>query len=271
MAAGSGPTRQIGKVRGKPSGVRRLSASDGGRINLLATLRAAAPWQRVRRDALARQGPLKARSAALIVHRDDLRATRYEQSPGSTILFLVDASGSTALGRLAEAKGAVEMSLSESYKRRDQVALISFRGTQAELNLTPTRSLVRAKKALAALPGGGATPLATGLQRAFAVGRTVEAEGRLPVLVLITDGRPNIDMAGQPDRAAAKSDALKIANRISMQNWAALVFDASTRPTEQTRELAQTLGAEYRHLPYITSQTVADAVKSTMREIAKDP
>jgi len=71
------------------------------------------------------------------------------------------------MSRLAEAKGAVELLLSEAYSRRDHVSLISFRGDTAEILLPPTRSLVQTKKRLAALPGGGGTPLASGLVEAL--------------------------------------------------------------------------------------------------------
>ncbi|MBU2533055.1 MAG: magnesium chelatase ATPase subunit D, partial [Alphaproteobacteria bacterium] len=131
-ANGRQASRRLGLRRGKASGVRRYKDATGGRLNLIASLRAAAPWQKIRRDAMAGQGQ-GGLPTALIVHRDDLRISRYREQQGSTIVFLVDASGSTALGRLAEAKGAVEMLLFDSYRRRDRVALISFRGDRASV------------------------------------------------------------------------------------------------------------------------------------------
>ena len=98
---------------------------------------------------------------------------------GTTTLFVIDASGSSALHRLAEAKGAVDLLLADCYVRRDQVAVIAFRGRGAELLLPPTRSLVRAKRSLAALPGGGGTPLAAGLDAACRAGRTGASRRRL--------------------------------------------------------------------------------------------
>ena len=98
--------------------------------------------------------------ARLRMSPEDFRVTRYKQRTQTLTIFVVDASGSTALNRLAEAKGAVELLLADCYIRRDQVAVVAFRGRKAEILLPPTRSLVRAKRGLAGLPGGGGTPLA---------------------------------------------------------------------------------------------------------------
>ena len=124
---------------------------------------------------------------------------------------MVDASGSAALNRLGEAKGAVELLLAECYARRDQVALLAFRGRAAELLLPPTSSLVRAKRSLSALPGGGGTPLAAGLDAALAAAAAERRRGRTPTVVLLTDGRANVARDGAGDRARAEADALAAA------------------------------------------------------------
>ncbi len=152
QAAASRTGRPIGSRRGDP---RR------GRLDLLGTLRAAAPWQAIRQ----REGETR----RIVVRRDDLRIRILRQRTETTTVFCVDASGSAALERLAEAKGAVELLLAEAYVRRDRVALVAFRGTGAELVLPPTRSLTRAKRGLSGLPGGGGTPLAAGIDAAVAV------------------------------------------------------------------------------------------------------
>ena len=99
----------------------------GQRLNLIETLRAAAPWQRLR----------DRRGTRIAVRPEDFRVTRFRPRTQTTTVFVVDASGSAALHRLAEAKGAVELLLAECYVRRDRVALLAFRGTGAELLLPP--------------------------------------------------------------------------------------------------------------------------------------
>ena len=142
--AGELPPRQR---RGKPLGARRGDLRRGARLDVLATLRAAAPWQPLRRREQA------ATVARVLVRRDDFRMKRFRERTETTAIFAVDASGSSALHRLAEAKGAVELLLAQCYVRRDRVALLAFRGRGSELLLSPTRSLVRAKRSLAGLPG----------------------------------------------------------------------------------------------------------------------
>ena len=86
--------------------------------------------------------------------------------------------------RLGEAKGAVELLLADCYVRRDQVALLAFRGQGATLLLPPTGSLLRAKRSLAGLPGGGPTPLAAGIEAAVTLAGTIRRAGRTPVITL---------------------------------------------------------------------------------------
>ena len=141
--------------------------------DFVRALRAAAPWQRLRQAAALHSardaanlparvaGPVAAPAQRRIhVRPEDFHVTRFRQLGQTTTVFVVDASGSSALHRLAEAKGAVELLLADCYVRRDSVAVLAFRGQTAELILPPTRSLARAKRSLASLPGGGGTPLA---------------------------------------------------------------------------------------------------------------
>ncbi len=157
---------QASQLRGRPAGVRRGEPRNGNVLSLIETLRAAAPLQTIRRRL--RGGPylLADGRQRIEVRADDFRIGRFKQKTTSTTIFVVDASGSSALHRLAEAKGAVEIILSECYVRRDSVALIAFRGTTADTLLPPTRSLTRAQRSLAGLPGGGGTPLATAIDSA---------------------------------------------------------------------------------------------------------
>ena len=167
------------------------------------------PWQAVRRRE-AGADP----DAPLIMRKEDLRIRRFEERAARVTIFAVDASGSAAAARLAEAKGAVELMLGQAYVTRSEVALVAFRGTSAELILPPTRSLTRARRTLAELPGGGGTPLALGLNVAREVAEAVIARGRSAALVILTDGRANIARDGQPGRAQAMADALASARRL---------------------------------------------------------
>ena len=145
----------------------------------------------------------------ILIRKDDFRISRFKQRTETTTIFVVDASGSAALHRLAEAKGAVELLLADCYIRRDQVALIAFRGSVAEMLLPPTRSLARAKRSLAGLPGGGGTPLAAGLDAAFALADSVRRKGQTPTVIVLTDGRANIARDGGQGRPRAEEDAMQ--------------------------------------------------------------
>jgi magnesium chelatase subunit D len=243
--------RQVGTTPGLPRG--------GKRLDLLATLRTAAPWQRLRGATLV-DGVRR-----LAIRAEDLRIRRLRQRIGTTVCFAVDASGSQALNRLGEAKGAIELLLAESYVRRDRVALVVFRGKTVEIALPPTRSLARAKRTLAGLPGGGGTPLASGLDAVGELAMKVKREGGRPLVVLLTDGRANIARDGTGGRPRAEAEADVSARRFGSQALPALVVDTSPRPNPALAALAKLMGARYAPLPVVRADTLGAAVRAVMR------
>jgi len=247
-------------LRGRPIGVRRGLPRAGFRLNVVETLRAAAPWQRIRRGERGQAAFPERGTRRIDVRGDDFHVTRFKQRTGTTTIFVVDASGSSALHRLAEVKGAVELLLADCYVRRDCVALLAFRGRGAELLLPPTRSLVRAKRSLAGLPGGGGTPLAAGIDAASGLADAVRRRGQTPVVVLLTDGRANIATDGTGGRAQAEAQALGAARTMRLAGFTTLLVDTSPRPQESARHLAAEMGAMYLPLPYAGSAAISEAV-----------
>jgi len=248
------------RLRGRPVGAHPGEPRAGARLDVIETLRAAAPWQRLRRREARR----------IEVRRDDFRITRYRQRSETTAIFVVDASGSAALHRLAEAKGAVELLLTDCYVRRDRVALLAFRGRGAEILLPPTRSLVRAKRSLASLPGGGGTPLASGIDAAAVLADAVRRRGGTPVVVFLTDGRANVGRDGSGGRPQAEEDALAAARFLRGGGLTALLIDTSPQPQALARRLAAEMNATYLPLPQASAATLSGAVQATTAESGRN-
>jgi magnesium chelatase subunit D len=168
--------------------------------------------------------------------------------------------------RLAEVKGAIELLLVDCYIRRDSVALVAFRGKDAEVILPPTRSLARAKRTLAGLPGGGGTPIAHGLEAALALADRIRRQGQQPLLVLMTDGRANVARDGSAGRAQALEDALRVGRQVRASGIAALAIDTAAalqRGAEApTLRLAEAMSARYIKLPMADAAGVSDAVRA---------
>jgi magnesium chelatase subunit D len=252
-AGRAGAFRKTGK-RGRPCGAGKSTGR--GRLHLVETLRAAAPWQRLRRQS-AQDGDRRIR-----VTHSDLRERRYQQRSATLTIFAVDASGSSALNRLAEAKGAVELLLADCYIRRDQVAVIAFRGRSAELLLPPTRSLVRAKRSLAGLPGGGGTPLAAAIDASALLAQQAQRRSETPTLVLLTDGRANVTRSGVAGREIAHGEALSAARAVARAGIAALFIDTSPQPNALAKDLAAAMRAQYVALPYASAARVSGIVRA---------
>ena len=257
--SGSAGALQKNALRGRPVGARKGEPRAGQRINVLETLRAAAPWQKIRQR---QQATAEGQRQRIVVRKEDFHVTRFRQSGQTTTVFVVDASGSSALNRLAEAKGAVELLLADCYVRRDSVAVLAFRGQTAELILPPTRSLARAKRSLAGLPGGGGTPLAHAIEASMLLAEQLRKKGETPIVVLLTDGKGNIARDGRPGRAQAATDALAAATEMRLKGFSTLLVDTSPQAQEAAQNLAQAMGAQYLALPYAGANTLNQAVRA---------
>jgi magnesium chelatase subunit D len=261
----SGDVRQS-RSRGSPLPPRPGLPRQGARLHVLATLGHAAPRQKLRTPLASSQGAAN----RLAIRAEDFHIHRFAERTQTCLIFAIDASGSAALHRLAEAKGAVELLLAQSYARRDQVCVVGFRGTQAEVLLPPTKSLVRAKRSLAGLLGGGGTPLPHAMKLALELALQQRRLGVTPSLVMLCDGRANVSLQGSGGRAQAFQESLSLANAWRSQGLQSIWIDTSARPEPQAEQLAQAMGAHYVPLPQANSQRMAQVVQAAPRHSEPD-
>lgn len=215
-------------------------------LALDATLRAAAPHQQSRRQKSRQQGGTNV--LAVQLEQSDLRGKIREKRIGNLLLFVVDASGSMgARGRMAASKGAIMSLLLDAYRKRDQVAMISFRKSGAVCNLPPTTSIDLAGKLLAEMPVGGRTPLSAGLAQCHQELRNylVKNSGGQPIVILLTDGKANLALGSQPP----VDEALLLGAALAQHNPATYIVVDTEEPGlvnfGLARKLAEVMQAQY--------------------------
>ena len=226
-----------------------------GDIALDATLRAAAPHQKHRK----RTGGL-----AVVLRNEDLREKIRERRIGNFLLFLVDASGSMgARGRMAASKGAILSLLLDAYQKRDRVAMISFRKTEAVVNLPPTSSIELAAQLLREMPVGGRTPLSAGIAKAHDMIRNhlLREPTARPIVLFITDGKTNVALGGKKP----VEEAVEMAEKWSMDpRIRFIVVDTENQELVRfglARRLAQVMKAQYYKIEDLKSERLLHLVK----------
>ncbi|NTU94005.1 MAG: magnesium chelatase ATPase subunit D [Chlorobiaceae bacterium] len=240
-----------------------------GKVALIPTLISAAPWQATRKAEKAKKG---IKTGALVINKEDVKIKRFRDKSGTLFIFMVDASGSMALNRMRQAKGAVSSLLQNAYVHRDQVALISFRGKQAQVLLPPSQSVDRAKRELDVLPTGGGTPLASALFTGWETAKQARTKGITQIMfVLITDGRGNIPLqaAYEPNAEKAPKEQLEkeieaLALSIQADGIASIVVDTQMNYLSrgEAPKLAQQLGGRYFYLPNAKAEQIVEAALS---------
>lgn len=242
--------------QGRYIGWRATDSARGADIAFDATFRAAAPLQRARIEERQAPGP------AVIIEKSDLRVKVREKKIGGHILFVVDASASMGANkRMGEVKAAILSMLGVSYRKRDQVALIAFRKTKAELLLGFTRSVDLARRRLAELPTGGTTPLAAGLNLAWETlaGLKLKDKEARPTLVLVSDGRASAGLGKAPFQ-----EALEAAERLGRRNINAVVIDTENGflRFKLCEKLGEKLGGVVIGMEELRSEGIVEAVSA---------
>jgi magnesium chelatase subunit D len=223
-----------------------------------ATFRAAAPFQKRRKQE-------SCAGTALLLESCDLRQKVRESKMGNLIVFVVDASGSMAAQqRMIATKGAVLSLLLDAYQRRDKVGMIAFRRDTAELILPPTNSVDLAEKYLAKLPTGGRTPMAHGLKLGVETIKNFMRCDReaVPLLVLVSDGRANVNLHGGDPVEEAKM----VARQVAGAGIPSIILD-----TEQdflsfglAKQISDEMGGKYMRLEELSAAPIASAVRSKL-------
>lgn len=239
----------------------------GGRIALDATLR-----------TRAARGGVGCKPACGGVAPSDLRFKRFKRKAGTLFIFAIDTSGSMALNRIGQAKGALARLLRRSYIRRDRVALVAFRGQRADVLLPPSAGVTRAARMLDQLSIGGPTPLAAGIFSSLELARRAQGQGlRRIVLLLFTDGHANVSLRGESRGSGGEGRALiwreleQLGAELRRARVAIVVVD--TRPRflsgGEGPQLADRLGG--RHVYLSSNMTTKDELHALGDEAASAP
>ena len=220
-----------------------------------ATIRAAAPYQK-KSDI---------NGLKIKIRKEDIRVKVRERRTGTSILFVVDSSGSMGVKKRMEAvKGAIMSLLKDAYEKRDRVGLVAFRKDCAEELLPITRSIDLAQKKLEKLTTGGKTPLAAGIERAYNIIKKElkKDEKVVPLILFLSDGKANYSISGKDPI----KESLELAQKIKKENIRTIVIDTEEGfiKLEMAKTLSEALGAEYYKLENLKSEDMLKLIKNSI-------
>mmetsp|Transcript_11307 Transcript_11307/g.21290 ORF Transcript_11307/g.21290 Transcript_11307/m.21290 type:complete len:792 (-) Transcript_11307:29-2404(-) len=256
-----------------------------GKIALDATLRNAVVYQKMRREEAAKK--LKPEDQRNVyVERSDIWVKKMARKAGALVIFVVDASGSMALNRMQNAKGAVLRLLENAYQNRDQVALIPCRGISAEVLVQPTSSVARASGSMKVLPCGGGTPLAHALSQAIILGSNAMKSSDVGQVccVAITDGRANVPLAvSEGDQNALdengkmkkvpkedlQEEAYVLADKMRALGFKFLLIDTENKYVSSgvAKTLVDRANGRYYYLPRADDKAIAGIASDAINEM----
>ncbi|CAE7538298.1 chlD [Symbiodinium natans] len=256
-----------------------------GKIALDATLRNAVVYQKIRREEAAKK--LKPEDQRNVyVERSDIWVKKMARKAGALVIFVVDASGSMALNRMQNAKGAVLRLLENAYQNRDQVALIPCRGISAEVLVQPTSSVARASGSMKVLPCGGGTPLAHALSQAIILGSNAMKSSDVGQVccVAITDGRANVPLAvSEGDQNALdengkmkkvpkedlQEEAYVLADKMRALGFKFLLIDTENKYVSSgvAKTLVDRANGRYYYLPRADDKAIAGIASDAINEM----
>jgi Mg-chelatase subunit ChlD len=257
-SAGRRSTTKTDRKRGRYVQARH-SPGDPSDLAFDATLRAAAPFQKERKEETP-DGP------ALALRPDDYKRKVRVRRAANLILFVVDASWSMAVAeRMQATKGAIMSLLTDAYQRRDRVGLVVFQKNDAHLVLPPTNSVELAQQALADIPVGGKTPLSAGLMLAH---RVITQEIRLrpelsPLMILLTDGAGNVSVT---DTLPPQEEAYRTADLIREATTRSVVINMEHAAFDQglAQALADRLDGPCYTLPDLRTESLVRTVQDEL-------
>nr|HID57877.1 VWA domain-containing protein [Desulfobacterales bacterium] len=197
---------------------RPMNGEVRSNLAIEATIRTAAPYQMQRR-----------RRKSFVIYREDFMEKIKKRKGGYSVLFVVDASSSMrGRKKMVMTKGLIVSLLTEIYQRRDRIGLVAFRHTQSEILLPLTHNIIKARRCLEMLPVGGKTPLAEGM----ALGLKALLQDRfrnpcaIPLMVIISDGKPNLSMNNDDPL----EETLAVADRIRRNRILSIFIDTEDNP-----------------------------------------
>ncbi len=209
-------------------------------LALDATIRAAAPYQRVREK----------NGMAITIHKDDIREKVRQRKVANLLVFVLDTSGSMGANRrMTETKGAVLSLLKDAYVKRDKIALVTFGGDRAEVALPPTSSTERGYRLLESMTVGGKTPLNDGITKGMQV---IQSELRkspdiMPLMIIITDGRGNVSIDSSK---SPRKELLEIGERVGEKRVIQTMVIDIEKKGFMKMDLARSLAQEMRSTYY---------------------